>query len=66
MAEMLNIRAEMSIVFFLPRKSLRMPAIATPAIEPMSAQPTYQPFDISVSENWSATIRVVPEMTAVS
>ena len=66
MAEMLNIRAEMSMVFFRPRKSLSMPATETPRMEPMRAQPTYQPLDISVRANWSATMRVVPEMTAVS
>ena len=66
MAETLNMRAAMSIVFFRPRKSLSTPATSTPIMEPMRAQPTYQPLDISVRANWSATMRVVPEMTAVS
>lgn len=66
MAETLNIRAEMSIVFFLPRWSLIIPAVITPRIEPIRAQPTYHPSAIVVSRNWFFTISVVPEITAVS
>ena len=66
MAETLNIRAEMSIVFFLPRWSLIIPAVITPRIEPIRAQPTYQPSAIVFSWNWFLTISVVPEITAVS
>ena len=35
-------------------------------MEPMRAQPTYQPSIMSVRANWLLTIAVVPEMTAVS
>ena len=58
--------AAISIVFFLPRKSLSNPAMATPMIEPIKAQPTYHPLEMSSSPNWELTSAVVPEMTAVS
>ena len=66
MADTENIRAEISIVFFRPRKSLSIPATSTPTIDPISAQPTYQPLASSSRENCPATMSVVPEMTAVS
>src|SRR5574344_1658984 len=65
-AEMLNRTEAMNIVFFLPRLSLSTPAIITPSMEPMRAQPTYQPCCITVRPNWVVTEVVVPEITAVS
>ena len=66
MAEMLNISAAMSIVFLRPMPSLSIPAQRTPMMEPMRAQPTYQPVASSSSPNWADTMSVVPEITAVS
>ena len=66
MADMENRRADMSMVFLRPRKSESMPATSTPAMEPMRAQPTYQPSPPVVRPNCILTISVVPEMTAVS
>ena len=66
MAEMLNMRAAMSMVFLRPRKSLSMPATRTPTMEPMRAQPTYQPVARGSRPNCPLTMSVVPEMTAVS
>ena len=66
MAERLNMNAAKSIAFLRPRRSLMTPAEATPAMEPMRAQPTYQPSCIVSSPNWDETIDVVPEITAVS
>ncbi len=42
-AEAVKSTAEMSIVGRRPSLSLIMPAMATPKMLPMSAQPTYQP-----------------------
>lgn len=58
--------AEMSIVIFLPNPSLKIPATATPMIEPIRAQPTYHPCCIVLRENCLATSDTVPEITAVS
>ena len=66
MAEIENRTAEMSMVFFRPRKSDIMPATSTPMIEPMRAHPTYQPSPPVVRPNCDFTTSVVPEMTAVS
>ena len=66
MAQKLNRVAAMSIVFFLPMPSLMEPATITPNIEPMSAQPTYQPCCIVSRANWLVTLLIVPEITAVS
>ena len=66
MADMLNMTADMNMVFLRPRKSDSMPATETPRMEPMRAHPTYQPLESSERENWLATMRVVPETTAVS
>ena len=66
MAERLNINAAKSMAFLRPRRSLIIPAEATPAIDPIRAQPTYQPSCIVSSPNWEVTIDVVPEITAVS
>ena len=43
MADAENSMAERIIVFFRPPLSLRIPAQATPPIEPINAQPTYHP-----------------------
>ena len=58
--------AATSIVSLRPKRSLRMPATATPRIEPTRAQPTNQPTCMALSENWASTLEMVPEMTAVS
>ena len=58
--------AAMSMVFLRPRKSLSMPATRTPTMEPMSAQPTYQPSRPVERPNCIFTTSVVPEITAVS
>ena len=58
--------AAMSIVFLRPRKSDSMPATSTPTMEPMSAQPTYQPSMPVERPNCIFTTSVVPEITAVS
>ena len=58
--------AEISIVILRPKRSLRMPATATPPIEPTSAQPTNHPCCMASSPNWAETPVTVPEMTAVS
>ena len=65
-AEMLNIRAAMSMVLLRPMPSESMPATSTPIIEPIRAQPTYQPSWIVLRANWVVTALVVPEITAVS
>ena len=43
-AETVNSSAESIITGLRPRRSLSTPATDTPAIEPMRAQPTYQPW----------------------
>ena len=66
MAETVKSTAERSIVSLRPKRSLSIPATATPPIDPTSAQPTNQPCCIESSENCVATPVIVPEMTAVS
>ena len=65
-AEMEKRKADMSMVFFLPRKSDIIPAMRTPRMEPIRAHPTYQPSPPVVRPNCIFTTSVVPEMTAVS
>ena len=65
-ADMENSTALMNMVFLRPRKSLSIPAHRTPIIEPIRAQPTYQPSRPVDSPNCVLTISVVPEITAVS
>lgn len=66
MAQALKRTAAISMVFFLPMASLMLPAKDTPAIDPMRAQPTYQPCCKVSSENCCVTMPIVPEITAVS
>ena len=58
--------AATSIVTLRPQWSLSLPAINTPMIEPINAQPTNQPTCISSSEKRDVTCEIVPEMTAAS
>ena len=66
MPEAVNSTAARSMVSLRPKRSLRMPAMATPPIDPISAQPTYQPTCMALSANCVSTLVIVPEMTAVS
>ena len=65
-AETVNNTAEISIVFFLPMRSLSVPPTLTPIIDPINAHPTYHPLCIVVNENCLVTCDTVPEITAVS
>ena len=51
MPEAVNSTAARSMVSLRPKRSLRMPATATPPIDPISAQPTYQPTCMALSAN---------------
>ena len=61
-----NSTADRSMVGRRPRRSLSMPATATPNIEPMRAQPTYHPCIMESRWNCSVTWSMVPDITAVS
>ena len=58
--------AATSIVTLRPQRSLSLPAISTPMMEPIRAHPTNQPTCISSSEKRAVTCEMVPEMTAAS
>ena len=58
--------AATSIVTLRPHWSLNLPAISTPMMEPISAQPTNHPTCISSSEKREVTCETVPEITAAS
>ena len=66
MPETAKKNAASSIVGLRPKRSLSLPANATPTIEPMSAQPTNHPTCSSSSENWAAMCETVPDTTPVS
>jgi hypothetical protein len=63
---MRNNNEERSKTVFLPNRSLNVPANETPAMQPTSAELTYQPSSIVLRANWLLTNEIVPEMTAVS
>jgi hypothetical protein len=63
---MRNNNEERSKTVFLPNRSLNVPAKETPAMQPTSAELTYQPSSIVLRANWLLTNEIVPEITAVS
>ena len=53
-------------VFFLPNLSLSKPAIATPIMQPTSAEEAAQPVAAGVNSKWNCKSPIAPEITAVS
>src|SRR5699024_3310120 len=64
--ENINRTADHNNPVFLPYLSLKLPAIATPIIQPNRAELTNHPSIAEDIENSSLTKRTTPEITAVS
>ncbi|MCY1551979.1 hypothetical protein D9M68_883470 [compost metagenome] len=59
-------RAARSITFLRPYRSLKVPAAATPMMQPNRAQLTNQPSMAVSNRNWFTTKESTPDITAVS
>jgi hypothetical protein len=66
MAEIVNNKADIKRIFFLPNVSDKNPANATPIMQPNKADPTNQPSIATFIMNYVFTKPIVPEITAVS